>query len=123
MNRQQIFDTVVSKLLIQGQNSVDEVVCRYRGPEGRKCAIGHLIPDELYNPDFETRSIDMILEDEKLSKNLPSWMFEEKDFLYRLQAMHDDEISEDLVGEEFRTELLAAAEEVAASHNLEWKYE
>lgn len=27
--------------------------CSYRGSEGRKCAAGYLIPDELYDPNME----------------------------------------------------------------------
>lgn len=42
----------ISAMLEQGKRSVDsedKIACRYRGPEGTKCAIGHLIPDELYD--------------------------------------------------------------------------
>src|SRR5690606_37517326 len=39
------------------KNSVEivdgEKECRYRGPDGLKCAVGHIIPDELYTPDLE----------------------------------------------------------------------
>lgn len=27
--------------------------CRYRGDNGTKCAVGHLIPDDKYSPSFE----------------------------------------------------------------------
>lgn len=30
--------------------------CLYRGPEGKKCAVGLFIPDDLYNSAFENRS-------------------------------------------------------------------
>src|SRR5687768_3022247 len=31
--------------------------CAYRSPDGKKCAIGHLIVDEYYNPIIEGHSI------------------------------------------------------------------
>jgi len=51
MTRQEWFDTSVRGLRAQGGPSVCEVsgFCVYRGPEGRKCAIGFLIPDEKYD--------------------------------------------------------------------------
>ena len=29
--------------------------CRYRAPDGNRCAVGVFIPDELYTPDMDTR--------------------------------------------------------------------
>lgn len=31
----------------------------YRGSEGLKCAVGHLIPDDLYTPEMEAFSADV----------------------------------------------------------------
>lgn len=44
---QEIFDFVVTKLREQGEPSLDPVsnACLYRGPNGRKCAAGWLLPD------------------------------------------------------------------------------
>lgn len=58
MNAQEIFDTVASHLLQQGRKAVSVLgSCRYRitAPADvvLKCAIGCLIPDELYNPEME----------------------------------------------------------------------
>lgn len=60
---QELFDRVADHLLKQGERScVDEVAhgdelpkpqCRYRGPNGLKCAVGALITDEAYSPDIE----------------------------------------------------------------------
>jgi hypothetical protein len=62
MNRQAIFDTVAARLTAQGVPSRGlgangEATCMYRGPGNTKCAIGCLIPDELYDPILEGRSI------------------------------------------------------------------
>ena len=55
MTRQEMFDIAAKHLLTQRVRSVDPVTgsCRYRGPQGRMCAIGPMIPDEKYSPDME----------------------------------------------------------------------
>lgn len=56
MTAQEVFDAVATHLLTQNARSVTEDspgTCLYRGPEGRKCAIGALIPDSLYRPEIE----------------------------------------------------------------------
>lgn len=57
MTRQETFDLVVAHLRKQGRKCVDPDTnrCRYRGPDGLKCAVGVLIPDEKYSATFETR--------------------------------------------------------------------
>lgn len=83
MECQKIYDTVRKHLLTQNARSViyrddpsaaalvlpeawesavrddegREFICVYRSPEGRKCAAGVLIPDNLYNPAFEGRKV------------------------------------------------------------------
>ena len=55
MTLQEIFDKVKVHLLAQGKPAVDWVTsqCRYRAPDGLKCAVGCLITDEAYTPDIE----------------------------------------------------------------------
>lgn len=56
MTKQKIFNKVVRALAGQGfQRSISNTdgTCLYRGPNGLKCAAGHLISDKDYNPDFE----------------------------------------------------------------------
>lgn len=54
MTKQEIFDVVSAHLLVQGGRSgKGKHPCSYRGMNGRKCAAGTLIPDELYRPEFE----------------------------------------------------------------------
>ncbi len=67
MNKQELFDTVCRHLMKQRARSVSKEKifdtrfgcktnrCLYRSPDGKKCAIGCLIPDEKYNPDFENK--------------------------------------------------------------------
>lgn len=44
-------------LLRQGVTSAKQTMdgedCCYRGPNGLKCAVGQIIPDELYHPEIE----------------------------------------------------------------------
>lgn len=59
MTMQSIFDRVAAHLLNQNRRSVDPVdgLCLYRGGDGRKCAIGCLIPDDLYSPEMENQNL------------------------------------------------------------------
>jgi len=55
---QEVFDFVVTSLLRQGRRSVvtDEYgipSCKYRGPDGTKCAAGFLIPDDQCTDEME----------------------------------------------------------------------
>ncbi len=62
MTKQEIFDTVVSHLRTQGCKALCAGNCVYRGPNGTKCAMGALIPDELYAERMEGMSAGMVLE-------------------------------------------------------------
>lgn len=54
MTQQETFDFVVGAIVAQGGPSCNDMgYCRYRTSDGRKCAAGHCIPDEVYNPEFE----------------------------------------------------------------------
>ena len=57
MTDQELFDKVKAHLLKQNARSTDAysggTTCAYRGAEGRKCAIGCLIPDEDYSMILE----------------------------------------------------------------------
>ena len=55
LTSQEVFDKVYNGLVEQGTFSVDmeKEECRYRSPNGYKCAAGMLIADEYYTPDIE----------------------------------------------------------------------
>jgi hypothetical protein len=85
-NHQEIFDRVAEHLLTQNQRSSVQTIsspnsCRYRLGE-LKCAIGCLIPDELYDPEMESHTVvgDSV-----------RYLFDEKflPFLHNLQRIHD----------------------------------
>ena len=48
---QELYDFIVEAIVKQGRPSVgDNDRCLYRGPDGLKCAAGHVIPDSMYSP-------------------------------------------------------------------------
>ena len=67
--------------------------CMYRTDDGRKCAIGRVIPDELYSRSLDRTGgvgIVTILESPKLSKRIPDNVKElGKYFLLSVQKLHD----------------------------------
>lgn len=107
MDKQEIFDFVISKLHEQGKQCVDELGnCRYRGPNGMKCAIGHLIPDDSYREYFESQSVTYLPIQKALSKNAshPVYCLDISDnddnlgFLIDLQDFHDNDVNWDETG-------------------------
>lgn len=93
MNRQEIFNQAWLGLKAQGfERSMMERPpsgwqCAYRGADGRKCAIGHCIPDEAYDPKMEGHmAFDDIVRDTLGG-------FTDSLFLYTLQGRHDTGIT------------------------------
>lgn len=91
MTPQEIFDTVATHLFTQGEqaktiNEDGESMCAYRSPEGKKCAVGCLIPDELYRDDMEGCTASTIADDDY---GLPAWFATNYALLSSLQRAHD----------------------------------
>jgi hypothetical protein len=63
-SRQEAFDIAYKGIIEQGGPSwdINTSSCRYRTKNGRKCAIGHLIPDNKYSEEFENGQADHVLE-------------------------------------------------------------
>jgi len=82
MTEQEIFNTVFLGLKGQGfVRSIRAGMCMYRGPNGLKCAVGHLIPDEKYEKDFEFGPLYNVANAIGLKKFVL--------FLSDLQSVHD----------------------------------
>lgn len=110
MNHQEIFNKVAEHLLTQNAKAMLGEECVYRSEDGCRCAIGCLIPDELYRPEFEGKNVDglcavdlfsKLLHDDEykykyplIAKHLlgakPNYAIDLR-FLARLQAIHDYE--------------------------------
>lgn len=92
---QPLFDAVVAHALAPDTQRSFTLVCRYRQnltPEGNRCFIGVLIPDEHYNPDFDTHDLDFTNPRiwSLLSPSLPSPPeTHHVQFLTDLQGIHD----------------------------------
>lgn len=85
MSMQDIFDKAYLGLAKQGfRQSLDSVSCRYNGPNGTHCAIGHLghIP-----PAYEGDSVRQLID----AGLIEGWEYdaELRRFLVRLQSCHD----------------------------------
>lgn len=91
MTNQEIFDKVYTHLITQNAKSTDgEATCAYRGTEGRRCAIGCLIPDHAYKKELEgfaagSMYVRPTLNDLGIHVDDPTTL----SLLSQLQAVHD----------------------------------
>jgi hypothetical protein len=54
MTLQEIYSTVRTHLLTQNDKALGPLgACVYRTADGRRCAVGCLIPDDIYEPELE----------------------------------------------------------------------
>jgi hypothetical protein len=94
---QRMFNRVVRHLRKQGKPAVRNGDCLYRTPDGLSCAAGCLIPNRLYTPEYENKSMTLVLDtDEKLLKHLDR-LYNVKDtktreLLKELQIAHDRQL-------------------------------
>lgn len=132
-DKQLIFNLVASAIIEQGGASAlvttDGVVCQYRGPNGRKCAAGHLLPDADYKPEFEGKSVMADKLDELFNKE-DNWPLitpnSGRGFLHELQQAHDRAAEKAMVHGEVSDELFMGTwrrrmESIAISHKLDPK--
>ncbi len=112
MTRQEILNKMVAGMDSQGWVKSclqgNENLCAYRDSEGRKCAVGHLIPDEVYDADMDIifNGIEELNEEYCLFNN------EDIFFLEEYQTAHDNTDSPEEREMEFR--------ELAKTYNLTW---
>lgn len=119
MNAQEIFNAVATHLFTQGERAVErgDVVCKYRAGN-LKCAVGALIPDEIYDPkmDKETNGdgtgVRSLLH--RFENILPSWFEDNWRLLESLQLVHD-RLSSWYTTDDMRQDL----KEVAMSYGLD----
>ena len=97
MSKQQMLDKAVKGLASQGfvQSRGPGITenpgrCAYRGNEGRRCAIGWLIPDDKYYPELEKNG-----EGHKLPKSVLNFRPSSMSLVWRLQLAHDRAINPD----------------------------
>lgn len=112
---QDIFDMVAQHLLTQNKQAQDEVGdCQYRTDDGLMCAVGCLINEDEYSPQYEGCSCDHEDVIEAVERSLGIEISVEGhvyNLLERLQQVHDNWKPEDW------RELLAS---VASEHGLKY---
>lgn len=129
---QELFSCAVAFIAKQGRPSVNAFengdsppVCAYRGAKGLKCAVGCLIPDSKYSPDWEGLAFNPAVlrpgansaqsGDAVFASAVPS-LWAHQDVLRDLQMAHDD--CADMTAK-FVKYFLKNAAEVADMHGLE----
>jgi len=105
MDNQEVFDKIATHLFAQGKRSLillsrttyltgggvehsEMMGCAYRGEGGLKCAIGALIPDELYLPSFEGKRVGAVLTNSAELNNMFAGV--RRDLLDKMQEIHDN---------------------------------
>lgn len=89
---QEIFNYVLAHLKMQNARAMGTPgTCAYKNEEGKSCAIGCLIPDDLYTRSIEGKSITMLKKQfPKISKYLELNKPERFRLFKDLQELHDD---------------------------------
>ncbi len=96
MDDQEAFNKVVRHLLTQKKRAVGCdgcTACRYRTNDGLRCAIGCLIPDDLYDASMENLGVNTL----KAFRPPIAQLFRDirhHNLLENLQEIHDQELVE-----------------------------
>lgn len=116
MNNQEAFDTSLVKLMEQGVCSMKDNSCQYRGPNGTKCAIGHLMPADHYASWMEGKKIGILL----LDNTKLNMLFDGVDvnLLNQLQKFHDVLKNPNYTHQEWRTQYFRLMYHTAKAFNL-----
>lgn len=107
---QEVFDKIVGHLRRQNSKSLSGLIggtCKYRGANGKMCAVGCLIPDNQY-----TRGLEFLAPDHDELRDILSQFTLNFPLLKTLQSIHDQEHVADWE---------KCFQEVAATFGLEYK--
>jgi hypothetical protein len=108
---QEIFNTAYLNVIAQGRQSVTEKGdCRYRGPDGLKCAIGFMI-DDATAEKWEGIGIFAV----NKFGTPPDWVVDNMNLLIMIQDAHDQETDPEDFVEDFKFRM----ESVARNFKLE----
>jgi len=127
---QQLFDYITHFLYKQGKASMGVAedgteTCAYRGSKGLMCAVGCIIPDEIYVPLMEAKAVDELGKFITAPKHKSYKKLLEKhiSLLCELQTVHDDLYDYEYIGStkrQVRQVLLKEFAFVAEDHGLEF---
>jgi hypothetical protein len=114
-SNQDVFDEVLKAIRKQKyiqSNDDSKGVCLYRGPNGLRCAAGHMIPNSLYKVQMEGKSVGRLKviypEIAKYFENVGG------DLLVDLQMAHDIRLSSEGNSLGWETEM----KQIAKDYNL-----
>lgn len=114
LTKQEAFNLAYRGLKSQGFKSstiLGTISCVYRHPDGLKCAVGHIMTDEEYRPNFDEHSGVTAA----TVARLLNWQIVDEpfqvDFLTRLQEVHDEAANP--------SDMVLRLEDFADSYNLE----
>jgi hypothetical protein len=127
--RQELFDYIATFLLKQGRGSliadsknvsvtIKGPACAYRGDNGTMCAVGCIMPDDVYRPDLEGSGLIAIL-----AKNMGPWFTAvsvHETLLRSLQGAHDNAAVHSTEKVPFNEHLVHKLRHVALEHRLEY---
>lgn len=88
MDNKEVFYKVKAHLIQAKGRSAEGSSCKYRGPDGGMCAVGCLIPDELYDPTMEGLNYVGIPEKFPMIKDFFDGV--SVDLISELQSIHDE---------------------------------
>ena len=85
-----VFEFIKNHLLTQGERSLmkNEMTCAYFGAEGKKCAVGALIREDIYHSSIEEKPVNHSLVRSAVTKSVPNWIIN-TEMLGELQCIHD----------------------------------
>ena len=123
MNKQEVFDFCVGKMLDQGDFGMNDVFEPAYHFGDKKCIVGHLIPQEAYFQEMEEHSIDPDCHapEEYITQtihNLFKYLgYDDLHFLPDLQNLHDNNVCDKF--EDF----IADLKTYAIDHDLQWNFD
>lgn len=94
MNTEEILSKAIAGVINQGCKSATlgggEDICKYRGDNNAKCAVGHLIDDEHYSECLECLPVSACCVLSAVESSLGRPLYdEEEEYLFYLQQCHD----------------------------------
>jgi len=100
---QAAFEQAIRQLYKQGGQSMGKNSCMYRGPNERRCAVGAVLPDAIYNKAFEgvtfppgspgTSDFDRNPSRQAFAMWAYALPERTRNMLEKLQLIHDDELN------------------------------
>jgi hypothetical protein len=85
IEEQELFNAALFGLRKQGQPSMVVGGPAYRAPNGCKCAVGHILSDEEYNQDMESKVVARLV----MNRQFPERLVPHVYLLQQLQDAHD----------------------------------